>query len=93
VAVLVKISDLRAREIINVVDGTRLGVIKDINIDVEKGKITSLVIAGDNKFMSFFARSEDINIPWEKIHKIGMDVILVELNLYGQSTGEENYRF
>ena len=89
---MVKISDLRTREIINVVDGTRLGVIKDINIDLEKGKITSLIIPGDNKFFGFFARNDDIIIPWEKIKKIGLDVILVELNLYGgHSPRQEHY--
>lgn len=90
---MVKISDLRMREIINVVDGTRLGLIKDINIDLEKGKINSLIIPADSKFFSFFSRNEDIVIPWEKVRKIGMDVILVELKHYAESSREEDYGF
>ncbi len=78
---MVKISDLRTREIINVVDGTRLGVIKDISFNMEEGRITSLILPGDNKLFGFFSSGgDDMVIPWEKIKKIGLDVILVELN-------------
>ncbi|WP_031513452.1 YlmC/YmxH family sporulation protein [Desulfofalx alkaliphila] len=77
---MVKISDLRAREIINVVDGRRLGVIKDIDIDLEQGKISALILPGSGRVLSFWGREEEFVVPWEKIVKIGMDVILVEVN-------------
>jgi sporulation protein YlmC with PRC-barrel domain len=31
---MLKISDLRMREIVNIVDGRRMGLIKDIDIDL-----------------------------------------------------------
>lgn len=78
---MVKISDLRVREVINVVDGRRLGPIKDIDIDVEEGKINAIILPGQQpRFMGFFGREEEIIIPWEKIVKIGIDVILVDLS-------------
>lgn len=78
---MVKISDLRAREIINVVDGRRLGLIKDIDIDLEQGRITSIILPGaSGKFLGFLGREEEIIVPWEKIVKIGADVILVEIS-------------
>ncbi|MCL6635017.1 MAG: YlmC/YmxH family sporulation protein, partial [Peptococcaceae bacterium] len=40
---MVKISDLRAREIVNIVDGRRLGQIKDFDIDLEEGRITAII--------------------------------------------------
>lgn len=72
------VSDLKLKEVINVIDGKRLGTITDIEIDVESGKLTAIVVPGAGKFLGLFGRNEDIVIPWDKINKIGFDVILVE---------------
>ncbi len=80
---MVKISDLRTREVVNVVDGRRLGLIKDIDIDLEEGRITSIILPGvSGKFLGFLGREEEIIVPWEKIIKIGADVILVEISSF-----------
>lgn len=76
---MLKVSDLRMREIVNVVDGRRLGLIRDIDIDLDNGRISALVLAGASRMMGFFGRDEEVVIPWEKIVKIGVDVILVEV--------------
>lgn len=72
------VSDLKLKEVINVIDGKRLGTITDIEIDIESGKLTAIVVPGAGKFLGLFGRNEDIVIPWERINKIGFDVILVE---------------
>ncbi|OAT81848.1 YlmC/YmxH family sporulation protein [Desulfotomaculum copahuensis] len=78
---MVKISDLRTREVINVSDGRRLGPIKDIDIDLEQGRIGAIILPGQGgtRLMGFFGREEEIVVPWHKIKKIGFDVILVDL--------------
>jgi YlmC/YmxH family sporulation protein len=77
--VIVKISDLRIREVVNVVDGRRLGVIKDIDIDLDEGQIRAIIVPGEGKVFGMFGgRGEDLYVPWENIRKIGIDVILVE---------------
>lgn len=76
---MLKVSELRMREVINVLDGRRLGLIKDIDIDVENGKINALVLPGPARVFGFFGREDEIIIPWEKIVRIGLDVILVEV--------------
>ncbi len=78
---LIKISDLRDREIINVNDGRRLGPIKDIELDLEKGRIHAIILSNftGGKILGLFGRTEDIVIPWEKILRIGVDVVLVEV--------------
>lgn len=75
---MLKTSDLKLKEVINVLDGKRLGAITDIEIDIETGRLTAIVVPGPGKFLGLFGRNEDIVIPWDKINKIGMDVILVE---------------
>lgn len=81
---MVKISELRSREVVNILDGKKLGNIIDIDLDVEQGKVTAIVLPGPNRFFSFFSRKEDVVIPWNKINKIGRDVILVELASFEQ---------
>jgi YlmC/YmxH family sporulation protein len=79
---MIKISDLRLKEVINIIDGKRLGVIKDIELDLEIGKVKALVLPGSNRLMSFFWRNEDVVVPWDKIRTIGVDVILVEIHSF-----------
>ncbi|RJX21577.1 MAG: YlmC/YmxH family sporulation protein [Ammonifex sp.] len=75
---MLKISELRMREVINVIDGRRLGLIKDIDIDTDNGKIQALVLPGPSRILGFFGKEEELIIPWENIVRIGMDVVLVE---------------
>lgn len=72
------------KEVINIIDGKRLGAITDIEIDAESGKLTAIVVPGNGKFLGLFGRNEDVVIPWEKINKIGLDVILVEAIAYAE---------
>lgn len=81
---MLKTSDLKVKEVINIIDGKRLGAISDIEIDVETGKLTSIVVPGNGRFLGLFGRNEDVVIPWEKISKIGFDVILVETATFGE---------
>lgn len=76
---MVKISDLRMREVVNVSNGKKLGLIKDIEIDLENGMIKSVVLPGNGRIMGLFGRNDDVVVPWHKIKKLGMDVILVEV--------------
>lgn len=71
-------SDLKVKEVVNVLDGKRLGTITDIEIDIESGRLTAIVVPGPGRFLGLFGRNEDIVIPWDKISKIGVDCILVE---------------
>ncbi len=75
---LTKSSELRAREVVNVLDGRRLGLASDFEIDAETGMIRAIVVPGPGKILWLFGRNDDIVIPWERIKKIGVDVILVE---------------
>ena len=71
--------DFKHKEVININNGKRLGYVQDVCADLETGMITSIIVPGSNKIMSFFNQNNDIVIPWQNIKCIGDDVILVEI--------------
>lgn len=81
---MVRISDLRMREVINIADGRRLGPIKDIDVNLEEGRISAIILPGHGggagRLMGFIGREEELVVPWPKVRKIGVDVILVDLS-------------
>lgn len=79
---LTKTSELREREVVNVLDGRRLGLASDLEIEAETGRIKAIVVPGPGKFLWLFGKNDDFVIPWERIVKIGVDVILVEAPNY-----------
>lgn len=76
---MIKISEMRTRDVVNVNDGKRLGTIQDLDIDLENGTIKAIIIAGSEGLWGKFKGKSDYVIPWEKIVKVGIDTILVEL--------------
>lgn len=73
-----KISDLRNKDIVNLADGRKLGPVRDIEVDMEQGRVTAIVMPGGSKFFGIFVKNEENIIPWQKIKKIGVDVVLVD---------------
>lgn len=71
--------DFKHKEVINIKDGKRLGFVQDVCADLESGSITSIIVPGNNKILNMFSNSNDIVIPWQQIHCIGDDVILVDI--------------
>jgi YlmC/YmxH family sporulation protein len=73
-----RVTDLRDREVINICDGRRLGYVYDVEIDICCGKVVALVVPEERCGFSF-AHVTEIKIPWDKIERIGEDIILVTL--------------
>ena len=80
--------ELKNKDVINVCDGKNLGQIVDIIIDTCYGKIMGIVVPSCKNFFSLFKTSNDIFIPYNRICKIGHDIILVDIIM--QSTYIEN---
>lgn len=78
-----RIIDLRNKEVINLDNGMRLGYVFDIEFDIENGKVISLLLPGALRLFGLFGRHDDISVPWDKIEKIGDDIILVNVKLTG----------
>lgn len=73
--------DFKHKEVINIVDGKKLGYVQDVCADLETGTITSIIVPGEsNKLLNIFASNNEIVIPWDKIKCIGDELILVEIS-------------
>ena len=70
------LSSLQDKDVINLIDGKKIGSIIDASID-KKGQIIEFSVR--KKKLIFFITST-VLISWKQIDKIGKDVILVNVN-------------
>ena len=73
-------SEFRQKEVINVSDGRRLGFVSDVEVSLEEGKIEAIVIPGSCRLFGLIGKDNEFIIPWEKIKKVGEDIILVDVD-------------
>lgn len=71
-------SDFKKKEVINVCDGRRMGCVCDLLIDIHSCRIDGIVVPGNFGLLSCLQKQKNVVIPWNKIHKLGDDVILVD---------------
>lgn len=72
-----RIDELRNKQVVCVKDGSVLGYISDIELDVVEGKLTAIVIFGKLRLFGLLGSRDDIVIPWQEIEVIGGDTVLV----------------
>ncbi len=79
------LSKLEGKEIINLYDGSRLGILGNAELlfDPGTGYIEALILPASNRFLNLSINKEEISIPWNSIHKIGTDMMLVDLKVEG----------
>lgn len=86
---MIRTSELQEKEVINIVNGQRLGNIIDIDLDLSAAQIKGVVIPQQAGFFKLFAANDDVYISWDKVYRIGDDVILVKLNGNGEFKNKE----
>ena len=69
-----RLSELQLKEIINISNGKRIGVIVDVIVEAN-GQIQKLVL--EEKRGRKFSK-EEYEISWNQIVKIGDDIILID---------------
>ncbi len=80
------LSELSGKEIVNLHDGAKLGLVSDSDIKINiNGKIEALIISSRSGYSWFFGRNSDregeyVVVPWKAIKKIGSEVIIVHVN-------------
>lgn len=73
-------SDFRNKEVINISDGRRLGFVCDVEVNLDDGRLEAIIIPGPGRLFGFIGKDNEFVIPWEKIKKIGEDIILVDMD-------------
>lgn len=72
-----RLSDLQHKDIIDL-EGKKIGNIIDVKLD-ESGNLLSLIVEQQKTFLKFSNKDIETEITWDKIQKIGDDVILVKM--------------
>jgi len=73
------LSELRCREVINIADGRRLGYVTDLELETETGRVISLCVPCPGRLFGLLGGRGIYVIPWQCIRKIGDDLILVDV--------------
>ncbi|MCL1916824.1 MAG: YlmC/YmxH family sporulation protein [Peptococcaceae bacterium] len=92
------LSEFSGKEIINMRDGSRLGMVGDSDIRINsQGKIRAFVMSASSGKSSgldwFFGKSREregppLYIPWDSIKKIGQEVVIVDVSYYDMAESE-----
>ncbi len=72
-----RVADLCEKEVICIRDGTKIGNVCDVEVDIETGKLMALIVYGRLRCFGILGREEDFIIDWCEIKIIGEDTILV----------------
>ena len=74
-----RMCELKAREVINICSGKRLGRIVDVEIDPCSGAVESVIIPGPGRICGFLGTDCEYVIPFGCIRTIGPDTVIVEI--------------
>lgn len=73
-----RLSELQHKDIVNL-DGKKIGNIIDVKLN-QDGTLISLVIETQKTLFRIGSKENEAEISWDKIQRIGEDVILVNIN-------------
>ncbi len=73
---MLKNFDLKQKRVIDVDTAEAIGYIKDIDIDIETGKIKSVSIPCRGIFGMF--RKKSVSVPWERVIAIGKEFVIIK---------------
>ena len=83
-----RFTDYQCREVINVCDGSRLGCVCDLEVEVPEGRICAIFVPGPGRLYGLLGHDGYYRIPWTCIKRIGNDIILVETDLSACRVGK-----
>lgn len=83
-------NNLRCKDVVNVCDGKNLGPITDLMIDTCCGRIVGIIVPCNKSFFGLFKSNNNIFIPYNRICKIGKDIILVDIIMHNECSAECN---
>ena len=78
--------ELRCKEVVNILDGRKLGHIVDIVFDLQCATVLGIIVPGEKSGWNIFKGAGQLFIPYGCITKVGEDTILVQLQGQGNPT-------
>lgn len=91
---MITLTSLQTKDIVYMEDGAKIGHLTDIELEINKGKVSALVITTRSKIFGMFGEDQEVIIPWEDIVKIGHDIILVKKpSYYGPQEQQPMYPY
>ncbi|AGB40691.1 sporulation protein, YlmC/YmxH family [Halobacteroides halobius DSM 5150] len=78
-----RLSELEGKEIVNLHNGGRLGLIDETEMvfNPNTGSLESILIPNQQGMFGFGGRNEELIIPWESVVKIGDEIVIVNLSI------------
>ncbi|MBO4573064.1 MAG: YlmC/YmxH family sporulation protein [Clostridia bacterium] len=73
---MVSFNDLKKKSVVNILDGKKLGKVKDLTFDFPAGRISAFIV-GEQKL--FPTAENDLIVKLCCVDKIGDDAVLVSL--------------
>lgn len=74
---IARVGDLYDKEVICLKDGTRLGLLSDVEINTVTGMADAIVVYSKRRIFGIFGGGDDIVIPWSCIEVFGEEIVLV----------------
>ena len=78
--------ELRCKEVVNIIDGRRLGHITDLVFELGSARVLGFILPGEKSGWNIFKASDQLFVPYGCIVRIGEDAILIELPPQGVPT-------
>jgi YlmC/YmxH family sporulation protein len=72
--------ELRCKEVVNILDGRKLGHIVDVVFDLGSARVLGFTLPAEKSGWNIFKNSNQLFLPYGCIVRIGEDAILVELS-------------
>lgn len=76
-----RVAELRRKEVIDSLSGSRVGFIDDIEIDTMTSSVRAVVVFGRPRLFGLLGKNDDLIIPWTDITLIGEDTVLITTNV------------
>lgn len=70
--------DLKNKDVIQFRTGENLGRVDDIRFDEVSAQLQSVILYGRRHLFGLLGRDEDLEIGWQCIKSIGIDVVMVD---------------
>ena len=81
-----RLSRWQGKEIINLYDGARFGLVgeADLEVDEASGTIQGIIF---HERGGFFGQRKEVRIPWGAVRRVGPELIIVDWNPRGKEWG------